>query len=102
MIGPSANIFETMRLGWAMAQLGAEVQSVMTLRLMGLAGCWALPPGEAGRMVSEKSPAWNDAWMKAAQATANGATSVAVVDAALKPLHRKAKANRKRLSKQRG
>ena len=40
--------------------------------------------------------------MKAAQATANGATSVAVMDAALKPLHRKAKANRKRLSKQRG
>ncbi|EAQ05023.1 hypothetical protein OB2597_07055 [Pseudooceanicola batsensis HTCC2597] len=94
-------VTETMKLGWAMARLGYEAQTVVTLRLFGLAGAWALPPGEAQRMVAEKTPAWTDAWWQAATALSRGASSSAALAAALGPLHSGARANRRRLTARR-
>ena len=78
-----------------------EVQTVMTLRLTGLAGWHRLPAGEAFRMVAEKPPAFAEAfagWQKAALAGKDfGAQGAAFA----RPLSRKARANRTRLTRTR-
>jgi hypothetical protein len=99
MAKSKSDMFDTMRLGWSMARLGLEAQTVMAIRIAGLAGLMVLPPGEAMRMVQEKGPAFSDAWMKGAVALASGAGVPAAMGLALKPLHRKAQANRKRLTR---
>lgn len=99
MIGPTTFFYDTMKLGWAMARLGAEAQVVLALRLSGMAGLWSLPRGETERMVTEKTSAFTDAWMRGATALAHGASSPGAMDASLRPLQRKASANRKRLSR---
>ncbi len=99
MAKQKSDMFDAMRLGWAVARLGVEAQTVMAIRIAGLAGLMALPPGEAMRMVEEKAPAFTDAWLKGAVAMASGAGVPAAMGVALKPLHRKAQANRKRLTK---
>lgn len=98
MFGPTSIFLDTMRLGWTVAQLSLDSQEVVTMRLAGLAGLWPLPPGEAMRMVAEKGPAFADAWSSGAMAWAMGETSSAAMDATLDPLHRRARANRQRLS----
>ena len=101
MTNPTSLFFDSMRLGWATARLAAEAQAVMALRLTGMAGFWVLPPGEQARMMSEKPAAFADAFMKGAAAMAKGANSAVAVGASLKPLQRKASANRRRLTKRR-
>ena len=98
MFGPASFILDTMRLGWAMTRLGLDAQEVVALRLAGFAGLWSLPPGEAERMVAEKGPAFVDAWSRGAVALSRGASTSAALGASLRPLHRRAAANRKRLS----
>ena len=98
MFGPTSYFIDTIRLGWAMTRLGLEAQEVVALRITGLAGLWAMPPDEATRMVAEKAPAFLDAWSRGAEALTNGASSSAALDASLRPLHRQARANKRRLS----
>lgn len=98
MFGPTSYFIDTMRLGWAMTRLSLDAQEVVALRLAGLAGFWVLPPGETTRMVAEKGPAFVDAWSRGAVALTRGATSSAAIGASLRPLSRKARANKRRLS----
>ena len=98
MLGQTSIFLDTMRLGWTVARLSLDSQEVVTMRLAGLAGLWPLPPGEAMRMVTEKGPAFADAWSSGATAWAMGESSTAAMDATLDPLHRRARANRQRLS----
>jgi hypothetical protein len=100
MLGQPSIFLDTIRLGWTIARLTLDAQEVVTMRLTGFAGLWPLPPGEAMRMVAEKGPAFADAWSSGAMALVRGKTSSAAMDATLNPLHRRARANRKRLSGQ--
>lgn len=74
----------------------AEAQAVITMRLWGMAGLWAVAPGENSRMVSEKAEAMTRAATAASAAIATGKDPV---KAALKPIRRKTKSNMKRLAK---
>ena len=88
-----------LRTSWAMWRMTTEAQAVMAMRLAGLAGFWALPPGESRRMVDEKSHAFTDSWMAGGRAMAGGATAGATVGAAMAPFSRRVSANRRRLYK---
>ena len=87
--------------GMATGLLIWEVQAVMALRLTGLAGWHRLPAGEAFRMVAEKPPAFAEAWLGWQKAALAGADLGAQGEAFARPLSRKARANRKRLTRQR-
>lgn len=76
-----------------------DVQTVMALRLMGLAGAWTMPPGEALRMVAEKPPAFAQAWAAWQKAVLSGADWDASNRAFSAPLSRKARGNRTRLTR---
>ncbi|ANT61432.1 MULTISPECIES: antifreeze protein [Roseobacteraceae] len=84
-----------MRLG----MLSAEAQSVIALRMLGFAGMWSVPSTEAYRMTAEKGPAFVQGWMRASQAMMMGAPAGTVITAFSAPLERKARSNRKRLSR---
>ena len=76
-----------------------DVHTVMALRLTGLAGWHSLPRGEAVRMTAEKTPAFAKAlteWQRAAWA---GGDWQQQSDAFTRPLSRKARANRHRLTR---
>ncbi|WP_375256968.1 antifreeze protein [Citreimonas sp.] len=76
-----------------------DVQTVMALRLMGLAGAWTMPPGEAVRMVTEKPPAFAKAWTAWQTAMLSGRGIEAAGNAFNAPLSRKARGNRRRLTR---
>ena len=73
-----------------MSMLMVETASVMTMRMMGMAGLWSVTKSENDRMVSEKS---------SAMATMRGKRPDEVMNAAVKPLRRKTRANARRLGK---
>ena len=79
--------------------LGAETQTVMGYRLMGMAGLWNTAPSENNRMVSEKPEAMMRSARAAADAMAKGQAPHQIVAAAAKPLRAKTRANVARLSK---
>lgn len=83
------------------AHLFAESQIVISLRLMGLAGVLPARPDELHRMVAEKGPAFLIAVSKAQTAALSGQSPHEITLAAMKPLTRKVRGNRRRLSRQR-
>lgn len=76
-----------------------EAQTVISLRLLGMAGAIPSKPGEVDRMFSEKPAAFAEAWFRAAEAVVAGKPADAIMDAAAKPLRRKVRSNRRRLMK---
>ena len=58
-----------------------DVQTVMALRLSGLAGLHTLPAGEASRMMSEKPPAFAQAFFAWQKALMSGISVLAAVGA---------------------
>ena len=87
---------QTMSTGMALA---LDAQSVITLRLMGLAGLRPSPRGESWRMIQEKPQAFwaaGLAWQKALLA---GGDWHAQAQAATRPLARKARSNHLRLTR---
>ena len=88
-------------LGVRTAQMMFEAQSVVTFRLLGMAGGWPVSPTENTRMVIEKGPAFFRAYGAAATAAAKGKRIDQIAEAALKPISRKTRANAKRLSRSR-
>lgn len=91
--------YDLFRTGSEIALMAVEAQSVIALRLMGLSGLWSVTPRESLRMVSEKGPAFRDASMAAVAAAMGGKRPDEIVDAAVKPLRRKTRANVRRLSR---
>ena len=90
---------EFWRVAFQMGAIAAEAQLVIAMRLFGLSGLWNLSSGEKGRMISEKSAAARDAWIAAGTAAMAGRGPLAQASAALAPVRRRTKSNRKRLTR---
>jgi hypothetical protein len=77
----------------------AEAQTVITMRLMGMAGIWSVAPSERNRMVSEKVHAAAKSATEAGQAMLRGNSPELILAAALRPYRQKTRSNSRRLSK---
>lgn len=84
-------------VGVQTAQMMIEAQTVMTLRMLGMAGAWSTAPSEGMRMVLEKPDAFIRSATSATEAIVTGKRPDQIAEAAIKPLRRKTKANSKRL-----
>lgn len=91
--------FSMWRQSVAMTTLMWEAQTVIAIRMMGMAGLWPVPRGENHRMVREKAPAFAESWMAASRAFWSGSGPDAALTAWHRPLTRKARANRRRLTR---
>lgn len=91
--------FEALETSLNALQMLAEAQMVIGMRMMGMAGLWAVAPGENARMVAEKAPAFSEAGAAAWGAALSGARPDQVMAAWLKPISRRTRANSRRLSK---
>ncbi|MGR3466454.1 MAG: antifreeze protein [Shimia sp.] len=89
---------EQMRAATELSLLAAETQAVVAMRLWGMAGLWNVTKGEDARMVSEKLPAWMDAYSAGTMQLVRGRPD-RVLPAMVKPLRRKTRANSRRLAK---
>ncbi|MGR3485777.1 MAG: antifreeze protein [Paracoccaceae bacterium] len=90
--------WELWSTGFALWRLGAEAQTVIGLRMLGMAGLWPVTASENARMISEKGPAFVAAWGKATQAALAGKRPDQIALAAARPLRRRTGANAKRLA----
>ncbi len=84
---------------WSCAQLAVDSQTVVAMRVMGLAGARAVPEGERDRMLSEKVPAFTEAMVSGALTAWAGRGPDRVLSAVIEPISTEARANRARLSK---
>jgi len=82
-----------------MGQMMAEANAVITMRTLGMAGLWSVPPSEDHRMISEKVEAVTRSMNEATKSMMNGDSADQITAAALKPLRQKTRANAKRLTK---
>ena len=85
-------------LAWKAWQLQAQSAAVISMRMAGMAGAWAMPPSEWVRMTTEKQAAFAEAGHKMALAMMTGAAPHLVAGRGLAPLSRTAKGNARRLS----
>jgi len=95
----ATNMFDVLSTGARMWRLGIETHSVVTLRMLGMAGVWNTPFDESWRMVAEKPEAFIEAGRDGMIAAMSGAGPDKVLEASIRPLSRKTRANRKRLSR---
>ncbi|MGB3243564.1 MAG: antifreeze protein [Sulfitobacter sp.] len=86
-------------LNMQMTTMLVEAQSVVTLRMLGMGGAIPAPAGENERMIKEKPVAMVDAFSAAAKAVMAGKRPDQIMSAAIAPMGRKVRANRKRLMK---
>jgi hypothetical protein len=91
-------IQDLIRAQFRLAQFAFDVQTVMTLRLMGMSGILPASRGESNRMVAEKPAAWAAAGMAGWAAAVGGATPQQITDAAMRPLQKEVSRNRRRLT----
>jgi hypothetical protein len=92
-----ASPFQLWTLGFRTSVMLAEAQTVILLRLWGMAGLWPVGPSESTRMVAEKWPAFLHAYAAAGTAALKGQGPHRIADAALTPIARKTRANSRRL-----
>lgn len=88
-----------MELSTRMVSLFLDTHAVMTLRLMGMAGALPHARGENERMVNEKGPALAKAYVAATKTAIAGGRPDQIMTAAMAPVSKKVRANRKRLTK---
>lgn len=93
------NPFAMLNLQAQMTALALDTQAVMALRLMAMSGAIPARRGENDRMVNEKAPAMADAYAAATKAVMAGKSADMIISAAIAPLTKKVRANRKRLMK---
>lgn len=86
------------RQSLALTTLMVEAQTVIALRMMGLAGVWPVPRNETQRMIREKPPVFAESLVAANRALWLGQGPEAALTAWTRPLARKTRSNRKRLS----
>lgn len=96
---PFGTPIELWRSWLSVATLVAEAQTVVAMRLWGMAGLWAVAPGETHRMTAEKLPAFTEAAQAAVRAGASGQPPVQVLAAAVRPLRKRTKSNARRLAR---
>ncbi len=95
----SCSAAEMMRLSMQITMMTIEAQSVVAMRLMGMAGGWNTTPGENKRMVREKSTAAIASGVAAGAAMLAGKSPAGIGLAATKPFRQKTRANAARLTK---
>lgn len=93
------NPLAMMTLNFQMASLACEAQTVIALRMMGMSGVLPASPGENNRMIAEKPHAMIDAYAAGFKAALAGRSAEQVTRAAMGPLQRKVRSNRRRLMK---
>lgn len=81
-----------------LGMLAFEAQAVVGMRLLGMAGAWPVARNENRKMLAEKPPAFSRAATAAAGKAVSGGWPDEVILAAVRPLTRTARANRKRLA----
>lgn len=96
---PWADIAGLMSLQVSMAMMTAEAASVMSMRMMGFAGVWSLPPSEAFRMVDEKRAALLRANGDATEAFLRGKAPADIASAAVVPFRSATRSNSRRLAR---
>ncbi len=94
-----ARVHDMTRLCWNVALLAQDAQYVVNMRIMGMSGGWSVPRGENRRMMQEKLPAFTECMIAGTMATMNGTAPEKAMQAAIAPLSKKVRANRKRLVK---
>ncbi len=77
----------------------AEAQTVIALRVMGMAGLWNLGEGETTRMFAEKQQAFAQSAMDGATAAMRGQPPERVLAAVVRPLGLRTSANARRLGR---
>ncbi len=93
------NPFDLWIAQFELMKLTYEVQMVVSMRVLGMAGLWSVAPSENKRMVTEKMDAFTKAAAAVGAATMRGARPDQVVMAAVTPLRAKTKSNTKRLAR---
>jgi hypothetical protein len=93
----TATPFALWTSAFAAARMMTEAQFVIALRLAGMAGLWTLAPGETARMVTEKQRAFAESAVALTAAAAGGRRPEQILDAAVRPLGRRTRANSRRL-----
>ncbi|KHQ55033.1 hypothetical protein [Mameliella alba] len=78
------------------ACMAAEAQTVVAMRVLGMAGLWSVTPSETARMMREKVVNFPLAMEQATRAAWKGEDPLG---AALAPLHRQTRANALRLAR---
>ena len=92
-------MLELMRLQMRTAQMLMEAQTVIGLRMLGMAGMMNAAPGENARMVTEKQTAFAQSGIAAFGALMAGKTPAQAYGLALTPIGRTTRANSRRLSR---
>jgi hypothetical protein len=95
-------MFEMFRLQMRTTQMLVEAQTVIGMRLLGMAGVMPAARGENMRMVTEKQDAFAKSGMAAMRSMMAGHSPVQTYTAALAPIGRTTQANSRRLTKVRG
>lgn len=89
------------RTAFALWQVMAEAQTVISLRLLGMWGVLPASRRENHTMAAEKAPAFARAALAAGRAAAQGKSPDEVIQAAIRPVRRRTSSNVKRLTKPR-
>lgn len=92
-------MYNLLALQMAAARMLWDAQIVIALRMMKMASILPADRREMIRMGMEKGPAFFDAALAAQRATLQGKDSTQIMRAAMHPIARKAKANRRRLTR---
>jgi hypothetical protein len=82
-----------------MTTLMVDTQTVMALRIMGMSGAIPARHGENDRMIQEKGPAMAKAYAAATEAMLAGGRPDQIMSAAMEPVSKRVRSNRKRLMK---
>jgi hypothetical protein len=77
----------------------AEAQTVVALRMMGMAGLWTLSDGETTRMFTEKHQAFAQSAFDGTVAAMRGQPPERILAAVVRPLGLKTSANARRLGR---
>lgn len=93
------NPITLLSLNVKLVSLMLDTQTVMAMRLMGMAGALPQARGENSRMMNEKGPAMFKAYQAATQAAIAGGRPDQILTAAMVPVSKKVRANRRRLMK---
>ena len=96
------NPFAMLRPAVEASKMMIEAQTVIALRLAGMAGIWPMGPQENRRMVEEKVAAVTESVRAVAVAGMTGRSASAVAMAGIRPLRSRTKANASRLRKKAG
>jgi len=96
---PAATVADLWAAPVQISAMMAEAQMVVAMRILGMAGFWAVTPNETHRMFAEKQSAFATSMKAATRALAAGKRPDEVMSDALRPIRRRTRSNLSRLAK---